>query len=51
MATNGLLKRLVGIPIGEMKGLSPAPFVEQSGKVIVGVHKRFVLLVSLLGIV
>jgi len=35
--------------VGKVKGLSPAPFIEERGQVVVRVYKGFISLVSLFG--
>lgn len=45
------MEGFVGVSVGKVEGLSPSPFVEERGQVVVGVDERFVFLVSLICIV
>mmetsp|Transcript_23090 Transcript_23090/g.34388 ORF Transcript_23090/g.34388 Transcript_23090/m.34388 type:complete len:222 (-) Transcript_23090:127-792(-) len=49
VAADGFSEGFVGVAVGEVEGLSPAPFVEEGGEVVVRVDEGFVFLVSLGG--
>ena len=48
VTTNGLIEGLVSVPVGKMKGLTPAPLVKDSGQVVIGVDQILVFRVAFL---
>jgi hypothetical protein len=42
MTSNRFVKRLPRVLKGKMKGTAPAPFVKDSGQIVIGIHERLI---------